>query len=155
MSLESASWLVLPSDTLVGSDPATTSAVAVAELDLRCVAFVAGGLITFCDEKDGGEECDVYLGLKHSSSDTFVGFYQQQQHVLLLNPSYKFAYVAGGLSTVTEEGGWQKCVFCLGSWRISGRLLVALPSLRATSLLVESFFFFRHSRTDRSSSFST
>lgn len=58
--------------------------------------------------------------LKHSSSDTFVGFYQQQ-HLLLLNLSY-FAYVAGGLSTVTRKAvdrnvclSWE-----LNLWKVIG-----------------------------------
>jgi hypothetical protein len=51
----------LPSDTLGWFRPATTSAVAE-ELDLRCVALVAGGLISVT-RKMVERECDVYLGL--------------------------------------------------------------------------------------------
>jgi hypothetical protein len=92
--LERLTLSFLPSDTLGWFRPATTSAVA--ELDLRCVAFVAGGLIDFCDEKEGGEECDVYLGL--------VEAFFFRHLLLLLNLNY-FAYVAGGLCTWDEEGG--------------------------------------------------
>ena len=53
--------------------------------------------------------------LNHSSSDTFVGF-NKQQHLLLLNLCY-FAFLAGGLSSVTRKVADRKGVESLeGYW---------------------------------------